>query len=84
MKGQLRHRFWFEAALTSVSMLLFVTTLVTREWIEATTGWDPDHGSGALEWAIAAVLLVTTLAFGLVARTEWRRPAPAGVPLQGA
>ena len=74
MKRELRHRFWFEAALTFASTLLFVTTLVTREWIEATTGYDPDHGSGALEWAIVAVLLVTTLVLGLLARIEWRRP----------
>ena len=73
MKPQLRTRFWIEAALAGVSGLLFVLTLITREWIEAISGWDPDGGSGSLEWALVAVLLVVTLVFTLLARSERKR-----------
>jgi hypothetical protein len=72
-----RKRFWIEAGLAVLSGLLLLLTLVTREWIEILTGWDPDGGNGAVEWAIVIVLLVSTATFGLLARAERLRPAPA-------
>jgi hypothetical protein len=69
-------RFWVEAGLAALAACLFVLTLITREWIEAITGWDPDGGSGSLEWGLVIVLLVAALLFGGLARAEWkRRPA---------
>jgi hypothetical protein len=72
-----RKRFWIEAGLAVLSGLLLVVTLVTREWIELLTGWDPDGGNGAVEWLIVVVLLVATATFGLLARAERLRPALA-------
>jgi hypothetical protein len=46
---------------------------MTREWIELLTGWDPAGGSGALEWAIVAVLAVIAIALSLRARSDWRK-----------
>jgi hypothetical protein len=78
MTHELRARFWIEAALAGASGFLCVLTLAWRDWIEGVTGFDPDHGSGALEWAIVGALLIVTLVLGSLARVEWRRPAPAG------
>ena len=73
-----RRRFWIEAALAVVSATLLLVTLVWREWIEAVFRVDPDRSSGALEWAIVAALCLTTLAFGALARSDWRTRASTG------
>ncbi|WP_243769035.1 ABC transporter permease [Streptomyces cyanogenus] len=56
-----------------ISGILFIVTLVWRDWIERVFGVEPDQGSGALEWAIVAVTLCATVVFSLLARSEWRR-----------
>ena len=79
MRRMLASRFWIEGALTAVSAFLFLLTLLWRDWIEAVTGYSPDHHNGSAEWLIVAVLLVATLLFGLLARTEWKKHLE-GVP----
>ncbi|MBK3635790.1 ABC transporter permease [Streptomyces sp. MBT97] len=72
-----RSRFWVETALGTVSGLLFVVTLVRRDWIELVFGVEPDAGSGAVEWLVVAVTALVTVLCALAARTEWRRAHPA-------
>jgi O-antigen/teichoic acid export membrane protein len=72
-----RIRFWIEAVLAVLTAALFVLTLFSREWIELVFGVDPDRGSGALEWAIVATLLLATVTLTVAARVEWRRRASA-------
>jgi hypothetical protein len=67
-------------ALALSSAVLFVSTLVTREWIELIFRFDPDNGSGSLEWLIVVCLAVIAVIFGFLAHIEWRRPLfPHGV-----
>ena len=75
-----RTRFWLQAGFSAAALVLTVVTLISREWIEFLTGWDPDRGSGALEWAIVAVLGLVAIVLGLAARQEWRRPRTATPP----
>jgi hypothetical protein len=76
MNRSVGFRFWVEAALAALTGVLFVVTMVSREWIEAVFGADPDGGHGSLEVAILAGLLVATVALSIFARAEWRRAVP--------
>jgi hypothetical protein len=64
--------FWIESWLAAAGGLLAVVTLISREWIEVIFRVDPDHGSGALEWAIVGGLVALSLASAALARLEWR------------
>lgn len=74
--SMLRSRFWVEAAFAFVTGVLFVVTFFWHDWLE-TFGFDPDNHDGSAEWVIIAVLALCTVSFGLAARLEWRRAAPA-------
>jgi hypothetical protein len=65
---------WIETGLSVLSGAALTLTLAVPDWIEAVFGVDPDQSSGVLEWCIVGGLLVATLAFGFLARREWRRP----------
>ena len=76
-RENLARRFWVETALATISSIMAVVTLVTRDWIEVVFGVDRDHGNGALEWALVVGLALVAVTLGLMARLEWRRPHPA-------
>jgi hypothetical protein len=71
IKG-LRLRFWLEAGMATLTGILFVVTLVWRNWIEIVFGVEPDGGSGSLEWLILGVTLIVTIILFVLARYEWR------------
>lgn len=73
MDRRLRIRWWVEIALAVVAFGLFVLTLISAEWIEELTGWEPDGGSGELEWLLAAVFLVAAAGFAWSGRRTHRR-----------
>lgn len=73
MKRQLPVRFWLEVGLASVTGILFLVTLIWKDWIEIVFGVEPDAGSGMLEWLIVGILLVATIALFSMARYEWRK-----------
>jgi hypothetical protein len=73
MRKTLRWRFWLETSIAIVTGILFVVTLLLRDWIEIVFGVDPDNRSGALEWLIIAALFVLTITLFSLARYEWRR-----------
>jgi len=75
MTNGLRRRFWPEAGLGLITGVLFILTLVQRDWIEALFGIDPDNHSGSLEFMIVGGLLVVTIALVALASYEWRRAA---------
>jgi hypothetical protein len=75
MRQKLPARFWFEAITAAIGMVLFLLTLITREWIEELTGWDPDGGNGAVEVGLAVGLLALSAASMLAARRDYRRAA---------
>jgi hypothetical protein len=83
MSSKARTRFWIEAALAVGTAALFLLTLVSREWIEFLFGVDPDGGSGALEWGLVIVLLVSSVTFSAMARIEWIRSKAVAASSQG-
>jgi hypothetical protein len=52
-------------ALAMLALGLLALTLVHPAWIEAATGLDPDHGSGAAEYMVAALCAAAALIAGL-------------------
>jgi hypothetical protein len=79
MKSKVRARFWLEFSLASLCGFLAVLTLWWRDWVEALTGFDPDHHGGSFEWTIVAGLFLFCVAVGFAARAEWRRARVATV-----
>jgi hypothetical protein len=73
MRKRLGPVFWIELILASVTAFLAVLTLVWHDWIEALTGWDPDHHNGSFERELVIVCFVATMLFSALARREWRR-----------
>lgn len=68
----LRARFWLASVLVVSTLSLGELTLLSPSWIETAFGVNPDGGSGAMEWALVA-LPVLTVAGLVLARSEWRR-----------
>ena len=62
-----------ESGLTAVVGLLAVVTIFWRDWIEALTGWDPDHHDGTAEVYIVLGLALVAIALGLLTRVSWKR-----------
>jgi len=60
-------------ALSGLSALLAVTTLLWHDWIEVVLRVDPDSGSGALEWAVVGACAATSVAFAALAHREARK-----------
>lgn len=78
MKKQVKWFFWLEMGIASFTGILFIITLIWRDWIEIVFQIDPDQGSGSLERIIVGGLLVVTLGLFALAGYEWRR-APVAV-----
>jgi hypothetical protein len=77
MRKTLRWHFWLETGVGIVTGILFVVTLLWRDWVEIIFKIDPDRGSGLLEWLIVGVLLVVTIVLFVLASYEWRRARAA-------
>jgi hypothetical protein len=77
MSRRVRSRFCSSWGLASLTGVLFLITLVSRDWIEAVFGSDPDRHSGSLEWGIVLGLLALTVLAAGTAYAEWRRSLPA-------
>jgi hypothetical protein len=75
MSSNLSPLFWLEAALAAACGILALVTLITRDWIEALTGFDPDQHNGSVEWAIVVALALACVLLAFAARAEFRRAA---------
>lgn len=75
----MRTRMWIEAALSALACLLTVVTLIWPDWIELVFDESPDGGDGSAERMFAIAWLLAAVAFGWLARRDWRRLLPANV-----
>ena len=73
MRRHLPARFWIETVAAVVGFALLLLTLVSHEWIEELTGYEPDGGNGTLEVALPLVLLTIAAASSIAARRVYRR-----------
>jgi hypothetical protein len=67
------NRFRIEAVAAVVFLLAAIVTAIWPDWIEEVFHVDPDHGDGALEWIIVAILGVVALVLAALAVRD--RPA---------
>jgi hypothetical protein len=65
-------RAQLEAIVALCAGILGTLTIFWHDWLEALTGWDPDHANGTVEWIVVIGLLTVSAAMGLVARRHWR------------
>jgi len=61
-----------EAIVALCAGILGILTIFWHDWIEALTGWDPDHNNGTVEWVVVVGLLAVAVVMALVARHHWR------------
>jgi hypothetical protein len=74
MQGrQLRAWSWVDVCAAVASVLVLAVTAIYPTWIESVFGLDPDAGSGAVEWWIAALAVGVAVGSSLLARAELRR-----------
>jgi uncharacterized membrane protein len=78
MRRNIRRLFWVETGLAAIAGLLALITPIFPDWIEFTSGWDPDQHDGSVEWLIIVGLFFVTVVMVAAAVIEWRRnPAAA-------
>jgi hypothetical protein len=73
MRNALRRRFWLETVVSIITGILFVITLIQKDWIEEVFPVDPDNNNGTFEWLIVGALLVVTITLFILVGYEWRR-----------
>jgi Flp pilus assembly pilin Flp len=59
-------RFYLEVVLGSVGVLLFVLTLVWKDWIELVFRVDPDEAQGLVEYGLIIALVAVLAIAGLI------------------
>ena len=62
-------------ALSVAATVAGLLTLFRHGWIEIVFRFDPDGGTGALEWLVTAGLFALAAASAVLARHEWRAAA---------
>ncbi len=67
--------FRIETSLAVLTGFLGVLTLFWRDWIEALTGWSPDHHSGSIEFGLISILFIASVSCAAVARRTYRQIA---------
>jgi hypothetical protein len=70
-------RFRLEAGLAFLSASAALGTVVWPDWIELAFHWDPDNGSGSLEWLIVTVAVMMGVTSSILAVLEWRKAGHA-------
>jgi hypothetical protein len=65
--------FRIEISLAVLTGFLGVLTLFWHDWIEALTGWSPDHHSGSVEFGLISVLLIASVSCAAVPRRTYRQ-----------
>ncbi len=68
-----RTAWWkIEAIAAALFAIVAVVTVVFPQWMEA-LGFDPDHGSGAAEWAIVGVSGIAFLLCGTASSVHFHK-----------
>jgi hypothetical protein len=73
MMRRLSLTFWVETALATLAAVIALLTVVWGDWVEAVSGFSPDHHDGSFELQLVLASALVAVTFSLLARRRWRQ-----------
>jgi hypothetical protein len=67
-----KNRFTLKLFAAIVAMVFLAASLISPDWIERTTGFEPDNDSGRLEWGLSLAAVAVFVVASWLARRQWR------------
>lgn len=68
-----KNPFTLKLLAAIVAMVFLAASSLIPDWIERTTGFEPDNDSGRFEWGLSLAAVAVFVFASWLARREWLR-----------
>ena len=68
-----KNPFTWKLLAAIVAIVFLAASLIIPDWIERTTGVEPDNDSGRFEWGLSLAAVAVFVVASWFARREWQR-----------